>query len=521
MAGNWGFIGPTYQSENPTVDAERCLNLYPEIIESGHGPSASKLAYYHTPGTTLFKSGLSSPVRALWSGNNRLFVLAGANLYELNVTTGAILATYTLASPAGAGPGQIVFVPSGPGLTGASSGALLVWDGSSGFDGTNTYANVWYVDGTTSTPPAVISGVGIGVIDGYAVVLRPGCSVAAGAADPIPINTIDQTQFNLSAIFLPATFDPLQFGIKTGAGDALQSIFTPGSVGGGGPEELWLLGQKTIEVWYDTGGSSLDPFPFQRVPGAFINEGQWAAQSVAMANNMITFLGGDDRGVGIVWAMNGYTPVRISNHAVELAFQATQVAGSNLSSAVAYTYQENGHVFYVLTFPGGRTFVADFSCQDASGRPMWHERARGSALGSLSPSWQFHTWTAGQHFVGGDGTGSVYVASTAVYQDHGTAILRCRVGPAISQENAWLRHAQFWLAIGAPFSTSRTFKLDWSNDGGNSYGNQFSLGVQQEATTGFGRVLMNNLGRSRQRNYRVQTTDNAAQAWIDAYVAIA
>jgi hypothetical protein len=523
MPGGLGFVGPTYQSENPTVDAERVLNLYPEVIESGHGPSPkSGMAYYHTPGTTLFKSGLSSPVRALWSGNNTLFVLAGANLYDLNPVTGAIIATYTLAMPAGAGPGQIVFVPSGPGLTGASSGALLVWDGSSGFDGTSTYNNVWYVDGTTSTPPAVISGVGIGVIDGYAVVLRPGCSAAAGAADPLPITTIDQTQFNLSAIFLANSYDPLQFAIKTGAGDALQSVFTPGSIGGGGPEELWLFGQKTIEVWYDTGGSSLDPFPFQRVPGAFINEGQWASFAVAMANNMPCFLGGDDRGVGVVWAMNGYTPQRISNHAVEMAFQTYQTAGNNLSNAIMYTYQENGHMYLVLTFPGsgGRTFVADFSCQDASGRPMWHERARGSSLTALSPSWMFHTWTSGHHFVAGDGTGNVYVSSLAVYQDNGSAILRARVGPSISNENAWLRHGQFWLAIGGPFSTSRTFLLDWSNDGGETYGNQFSLSVQQEATTGFGRVLMNNLGRSRQRNYRVQTTDDEPQSWIDAYVVI-
>ncbi len=524
MPGNWGFIGPTYQSENPGVDAERCLNLYPEMIESGHGPSNSKLAYYHTPGTTKVLTLGDSPVRAMWGGNDVLYVLAGSHLYAINPLTYAVTATYTLASPTGAGPGKIVFIPSGPGLTSATSGALLVWDGSNGVNAMgNTFNNVWYVDGTTGTPPAVISGVDVGCIDGYGVVLRPGCSPTAGAADPIPINTTDQTQFNLSNIFLAGSgqWQPLQFAIKTGSGDALQAVFTPGSNTGPGPEELWLLGTNTIEVWYDTGGTSLDPFPFQRVPGAFIPCGLWAAQSIAIANGQIVFLGGDTRGVGMVFAMNGYTPVRISNHAIEYAIQQTQSAGVQISNAVGYVYQENGHVFYVLTFPGGRTFVADFSCLDASGRPMWHERARGSSLGSLNPSWQFHAWCGGQHFVGGDGTGNVYVSSTGVYQDNGSSILRARVGPSISNEQQWLRHQQFWLSIGGPYAAvTRAFLLDWSNDAGNNYGNQFTLGLQQEATTGFGRVFMNNLGRARQRNYRVQTTDNLAQAWLDAYVGI-
>ena len=517
MPGNWGFIGPTYQSENPSVDPERCLNLYPEFIESGHGGSNSKLAYYHTPGTTLWVS-LGAPVRALWGGNNVLYALAGSNVYQISTASGSVTATFAVANPSGAGPGQIVFVPSGPGLTAATSGALLVWDGSPGFDGSATYANVWYLDGSTFAPPAVISGRGLGVIDGYGVVLRPTCSSAAGAADPVPINTIDQTQYNLSGIFIGDQWDPLQFAIKVGSPDALQMIWTPGSAFGGGPEELWLIGQQTTEVWYDTGGSSLDPFPFQRVPGAFINTGTWARASIANVNNQLVFLAGDARGVGYVVAMNGYIPQRVSNHAIEYAIQQTQAKGVQVSDAVGYSYQENGHSFYVLTI-GGRTFVADFSCQDPSGRPMWHERATGAS--GASPSWSFHAWAGGQHFVAGNGDGNIYVSSTATYQDNGTAILRQRVSPIMTNEKQWTRHGQFWLDIGGPYDGARSYQLDWSNDGGNSYGNQFSLSPQQNQTTGFWRILKNQLGRSRARNYRVQTTDNKPQAWVDGFVATA
>jgi hypothetical protein len=260
------------------------------------------------------------------------------------------------------------------------------------------------------------------------------------------------------------------------------------------------------------------------VPGAFINQGLWAPNAITNCNNQIVFLGGDDRGVGVVWAMNGYTPVRVSNHAVEFAIQQYGLAGNDTSDAVAYSYQQNGHIFYVLTFPtAGATWVADFSCLDASGRPMWHQRARGSALGSLSASWKYHAWTANQHFVAGDGTGNVYVASKSVYQDAGSSILRCRMGPAISNQLRWQRHGQFWLQLGGPYSSisANAYKLDWSNDGGFNFGNQFTLNPQQNTTTKFSRVLMNNLGRSRQRNYRIQSTNNTAESWLDGDVSLA
>ena len=526
MPGNLGFIGPTYQSENPSVDAERLVNLYPERIESGPYSSKSGMAYYHTPGTTVFAALGDSPVRAMWAGAQGLYVLSGATLFQLDYT-GSVVNSYTLANPAGGmAPGQIVFVPSGPGLTVGLSGVLMVWDGSPGYAGGSTYPNVFFVDGTTGTPPTIMSGAGIGCMDGYGIILRPACSPGAAGADPFPISTADGTQFNLSPIFLanPAGWDPLQFAIKTGAGDALQVIYTPGAnPNGAGPEECWLMGTDTIEVWYDTGGTTTDPFPFQRVPGAFIAVGVWASQSVASVGSpaQLVFLGGDQRGVGIVYAMNGYTPQRVSNHAIEYAIAQYQAAGQSISNAVGYSYAENGHNFYVLSFPGGRTFAADFSCPDASGRPMWHERGLGSTLAGLSNSWLFHAWATGQHFVAGDNTANVYVSSLATYQDSGNPILRARIGPAISNEQKWVRHGQFWLSIGGPSNISRTYALDWSNDGGSNYGNSFNLGVQVDATTKFGRVLMNNLGRSRQRNYRVQTTDNEPQAWIDAYVEIA
>ena len=149
---------------------------------------------------------------------------------------------------------------------------------------------------------------------------------------------------------------------------------------------------------------------------------------------------------------------------------------------------------------------------------MWHQRARGATLGALSASWKFHAWTGGKHFVAGDGTGNVYASDLNTYQDAGSPILRCRVGPNPTQGLQWKRHGQFWLQIGGPYSavTGRTYNLDWSNDGGSNYGTSFALNPQQNTTKGIARVLKNNLGRARSRNYRIQSTNNAPEVWLDA-----
>lgn len=66
------------------------------------------------------------------------------------------------------------------------------------------------------------------------------------------------------------TFDPTYFASKTGAGDLLVSIEVM-------HREIWLLGTKTTEIWFDAGSAA---FPFQSVPGAFIQHGCAAKESV-------------------------------------------------------------------------------------------------------------------------------------------------------------------------------------------------------------------------------------------------
>src|SRR5512139_1053882 len=65
------------------VDAERTINLYPEVVDGGTGKVRTWLC--GTPGLKgfiNFGNDISGPVRALFAQNGRAFCVVGQNFYE-------------------------------------------------------------------------------------------------------------------------------------------------------------------------------------------------------------------------------------------------------------------------------------------------------------------------------------------------------------------------------------------------------------------------------------------------------
>jgi hypothetical protein len=135
-----------------------------------------------------------------------------------------------------------------------------------------------------------------------------------------------------------------------------------------------------------------------------------AAFSVAKLDNGIFWLGADARGRGIVYRANGYTAQRVSTHAVEWQIQQY----GNLSDAIAYTYQQDGHSFYVLIFPSANTtWVFDVSTN------LWHERAA-----FINGSFTRHRSNCQMSFnneivVGDHELGNIYAFDLEVFSDDG------------------------------------------------------------------------------------------------------
>ena len=101
-----------------------------------------------------------------------------------------------------------------------------------------------------------------------------------------------------------------------------------------------------------------------------MTQGIVAPWSLALleADNLgsLLWLTGNAQGNGTVVKTTGYTPNRVSTYALENTIGQYPV----MSDAVASSYQEHGHPFYVLTFPtGDQTWALD------ARTGWWAERA--------------------------------------------------------------------------------------------------------------------------------------------------
>lgn len=468
------FVGPSYSARSKNLDAQRCINMYPEM----GGPNSKNVAaLIGTPGLSLWTTLAGGGVRGLLRFNSTLSVaVCGTNVYTV---TSAGVSTLcgtipNLSTPVSmASNGTVVMIVTGPGgyvltpLTGAF---------------------------TTITAPAFAGADKVDFIDGYFVFNKTGTG-----------------QFQITGLYSTG-IDSLDFATAEGAPDLLVSLIAD-------HRELWLFGETTTEVYFNSGNAD---FPFERIQGAFIEQGCAAKYSVAKADNSVFWLTADDRGQGMVMRAVGYQPQRVSDHAFEYSIGQY----SRIDDAVAYTYQQEGHVFYVLNFPtANATWVFDASTN------QWHERAwRNPTDGSLNR----HRTNCQMAFIGeniaGDWeTGKLYRLDLDTFTDNGNPITRVRVAPHLSDQNyRW----QFFDSLQVDMQTGVGLSslpgasgndpqamLQWSDDGGYTWSNELwspigKLGQRER------RVRWRRLGRSRDRVFKVTITDPIRVAIIGASVNV-
>lgn len=275
----------------------------------------------------------------------------------------------------------------------------------------------------------------------------------------------------------------------------------------------WMFGTETTQVFYDAGGTS---FPFQPIDGAFIQYGCAAAHSVANSANTLFWLGSGVEGDGIVWMATGYLPQRVSTYALEYAISQYD----DISDAIGYTYEEEGHYFYCLNFPtGGATWVFDIGLQ------LWHERAYWKAqTGQYTRDLaQTHMFVFGKHLVGSWVDGKIYEQSLDLMDDDGAVIRRLRAAPHSFDSNNlnYIYYNRFQLdmqtGVGNNADRNPQMSLAWSNDAGHTFSNEHTRSAGRVGAY-MARVIWRQLGRSRDRVFRVITTARARMTLIAAYV---
>lgn len=456
-----GFIGPSYTLAHQQAGAERLVNLYPELLESVPR-KGNRYRLVGTPGLRKRAELGEGPIRGIHrASTGQLFVVSGAKVYEVFSHWSAQERSGTLATSSGR-------------VTLADDGTRMVIG-----DGGSTAFQVPLAAGSAVVAIADADEPGGHVTwqDGYYVHTVPGTA-----------------QFQISGLN-DLTYDALDVATAEGRPDPLVMVLSVG-------RRLWLLGDQTTEVWFNSGAAD---FPFARE--AFIETGTISAGTCVRARDSVVWVGNDERGSGTVWHAQGFQPVRISNHAVEHALSGY----SRLSEAFAFAYQQEGHEFYVLTVPGndedsGGTWVYDFSTG------FWHERSYKSSTGEEPHRAHVGTVAFGEVVVGDREDGRLYTYDLAYYLDDEDELRRVRQAPHVSQDekeivfHAFQLQAQMGVGLSSGQGSDPVVLLSWSDDGGKTWSNehQAKLGRQGKYKN---RALWRRLGKSRDRVFRVTISD--------------
>ena len=454
------ILGGSYVARSVNAADSRMVNLFAEGIPEG-GKEAAFLN--RAPGLRLLATVGDGPIRGLWRMGDYGYVVSGKELYRLNPDWTSLY----IGNLSGTGP--VSMADNGTQMFIACNGPSFIYNST-----TEEFSQISDAD----FPGAVT----VGYLDGYFVFNEP------------------QSQRVWVTSLLDGTaIDPLEFASAEGSPDQLVAAIVD-------HREAWLFGTNSIEVWYDAGSAD---FPLQRIQGAFNEIGLAAAYSVAKLDNGLFWLGSDSRGQGIVYRSNGYTGKRISTHAVEWQIQQY----GDISDAIGYTYQQDGHAFYVLVFPSeDTTWVYDVSTE------LWHERA-----GFYEGQFVRHRGNCqmaynGEVVIGDFENSNVYAFDLNVYADNGSIQRWLRSWRALpTGKNDLNRTAQHTLQLdcetGVGLNTGQgsdpQVMLRWSDDGGHTWSNEHWSSMGKIGRYGY-RTFWRRLGMTmkiRDRVYEVSGTD--------------
>ncbi len=443
------------RGRSQAANGSRLVNLYAEALPAD---SKSQVVLHGTPGTARFSQLPTYPVLGLQVMRDELYAVTPTKLYRVHSN-----GKYT----------ELGDVELSGRVSMATNGTELVLvDGVKGYVYKDAVSELsgdgWYSASTVTYQ------------DGYFIFNRAGTG-----------------QFFVSEL-LSVEFDPLKYATAEGAPDDTLAVLSD-------HRELWVFGQHSIEVWYNSG----DPdFPFERMQGAFVERGLSAPYSVAKLDNSVFWLAED----GIVYRAAGYQPQRISTHAVEF-----YIENGRSDDAFAYTYSNEGHTFYVLTLPSQKvTWCFDV----ATG--LWHERSHiewGRHHGNC------YAWCYNRHLLGDFQNGMIYLLDMAAYTDHGDEIQRVAVSPPlhISRRRATIHNLELDMesGVGVPFGQGDNPQamLQWSDDGGKTWSNEHwaSIGRIGQYLT---RVNWNRLGMFRQRQFKLTISDPIPVVIISAFAEV-
>lgn len=298
----------------------------------------------------------------------------------------------------------------------------------------------------------------------------------------------DGSRFFWADVGTVTDYDALSFAIPEGSPDDIVGMIA-------NQRTLVLFGKESTELWVTTESG------FERAINGFIEVGCFNGDTVARL------------GDSVAWVANDYT-VRILAGATAQVISTPAISQFlstvDIESGRAYSYSQDGHVFYVLSFTEGCK-VYDLTTGEWADRQSWDlDYYR----------WQFHCVVYGKQYVGDVDSGKIGYFDPFVY-DEWTDVQRVQFDtqPVYADGMLAIHHRlEVILEPGVGLVSGQGFDpeimLAYSDDGGITFTNlpNRKLGKMGEYQT---RVHWDGLGSSRMRVYRFAVSDPVRLAITD------
>lgn len=462
------LITGAYEARSIIASAQRSVNLY---MEKNPEDAAFPFMLYPTPGLTQLSDSSQDGWRGLYTATNeKLYGVSGNNVYYIGSNW-----NLSLLGTIGTNSSHVHMVDNG--------NYVIIVDGSQ---------NGYTIDLTNNnfapiSPGAFVGGDYIDYVDGYFL-----------------LNIAGTNEWYIS-LANEIIFDATDFASKNGFPDKIVAV-------GVSRRYIYLFGQLTSEIWFNAGDTV---FPFERLPGVFMQYGCMNANTVAQMDGEFYWLSQSEQGNRFICRTSQFQAEKISTFAID-----NELSGyDTVNDAFGYTYQISGHFFYVITFPTAqKTWVFDMS------NGQWNEWLSIDDEGNL----QRHRSNCfavayGKHVVGDFENGNLYMLDLDNYTDNDSPIPRIRsFYHGVDEDSNRIRYREFIadMEVGnGDGEDSIPLYLRWSDTRGKSWGNAIStsLGLEGEYLTS---LQFQRLGMARDRVFELSWSAPVKTALAGAWVQV-
>lgn len=153
--------------------------------------------------------------------------------------------------------------------------------------------------------------------------------------------------------------------------------------------DVLIFGERTIENWVNSPTATA---AFQRNDGMTVERGCANANTIRRLDNTVFFLA---ENMTVCTLQGGSTPVPISTRAME-----REIGNNDPAKALAFTWEDNGHAVYYLTFQDGKTWGYDVTQGEWARRQSLNlDRWRLNTLFKWNGEWYGGDYNSGRLFL--------------------------------------------------------------------------------------------------------------------------